>query len=452
MADANKGFQDEPNENNDDHIRKRRRTVRKGTHSCWACRRRKEKCLYEDGGICAGCLRPGTKCVSQRFADNETLQSSAATATATRLQRIEEIVAQLASQIKSQSHIQEQFHGKSVGSLIPSPTNPTTQPVTSAPATTKSLVTSLSDFPGSISLQALSKTLHESLPCPQDIQLLRKASQRRPILSTIHITKSYKTLHSGGIPATYGVLLEPPSITSGPILVARYMFQLAISLQEMQSNMYPELACLTEPATILTERCAEAAMSLVTRQDNLLGSIESLEAVVLESLYQCNSGRLRLSWMAVRRAMVLAQSLGLHLARGDDNHSRDTLHYLESNGTRVELAHLWFRIVHYDLQLSRMLGFPPGELDAIKMENASSLSSYNMTGETPEGYLEQVYRHVMVLTLEQRSSDRTSPDAKVTQTLVQELQKAASSIPSQWWLPPNLIESSKSPDKLFWDM
>ncbi|KAH8712049.1 hypothetical protein GQ44DRAFT_812890 [Phaeosphaeriaceae sp. PMI808] len=54
--------------------------------------------------------------------------------------------------------------------------------------------------------------------------------------------------------------------------------------------------------------------------------------------------------------------------------------------------------------------------------------------------------------LAQRSSDPTSPDVKATQALDQELQRAANSVPSQWWLPPNLAESSKSPHKLFWDM
>jgi hypothetical protein len=58
-----------------------------------------------------------------------------------------------------------------------------------------------------------------------------------------------------------------------PILLARYMLQLAILLQEMPSSTYPELAYLIEPAVALTERCANTAMNLVTRQDDLLGSV-----------------------------------------------------------------------------------------------------------------------------------------------------------------------------------
>lgn len=41
--------------------------VRKGTHSCWECRRRKVKCTFasEEDTICVTCRRRSTKCASQ---------------------------------------------------------------------------------------------------------------------------------------------------------------------------------------------------------------------------------------------------------------------------------------------------------------------------------------------------------------------------------------------------
>jgi hypothetical protein len=450
------------NHQHDDHARKRRRSLRKGTHSCWACKRRKEKCSYEDGDRCTGCLRRGTRCVSQRFADNEATPAATATATATdtRLQRIEDLVAQLTSHIQTQN--QRQMYTPPVTGPSPSPAPSAPLPQTAPPAPTtyffaSSLPVAAKELVASTTVSAsaakLSQALHSSLPCPQDIQLLRNASARHPVLSTIHITTSYATLHRHGIQVTHGVLSDPPLVTSEPVLLARYMLQVAIFLQEMPPIMYPELAHLVEPAAALTERCANTAMNLVTRQDDLLGSMESLEGVILESVYQCNSGRLRLSWMAVQRAIRLAQTMGLHLLRGNSSSSlRDTLHYIDPNGTRAELPHLWFRIVHYDLQLSRMLGLPPSVTLASRNKNKGTLSSLDIAVETPEGYLEQVYSHVMILALAERSSEPGTPDLKATQALDQELQRAANAIPSQWWLPPNLAESSKNPVKLFWDI
>lgn len=52
----------------------KRRKIRKGTKSCWECKKRKMKCVYADPSspadteaICVGCQRRGSKCVSQEF-------------------------------------------------------------------------------------------------------------------------------------------------------------------------------------------------------------------------------------------------------------------------------------------------------------------------------------------------------------------------------------------------
>jgi hypothetical protein len=444
----------------DHRVRKRRRSLRKGTHSCWACKRRKEKCSFDDGDICTGCVRRGTECVSQRFVDNDAAHATAAIATATRLQRIEDKVAQLASQLQSQS----QMFTSPVMSSTPGTTPRAMLSDTTRPASKTNLSPSISEagqglavpITASIRLNEphlLSRALLASLPCAQDIQLLRKASARRPVLSILHITTAYSTIRRDGIQPTDGVLSEPPLVASEPVLIARYMLRIAIFLQDMQPVAYPELACLVESAAVLAERCASTAISLVTRQDDLLGSIESLEGVILESIYQCNSGRLRLSWMAVQRALLLAQTMGLDSAKDtDSSQSRDAVHLLDPYNTRTELPHLWFRIFHYNLQLSRMLGLPPGVHDMTKNKNNDTITPYDVATETPEGYLERVYRHVMILALTQKSSDRGPPDIKMTEALDQELQRASNSVPSHWWLPPNLAESSNNPLDSFWDM
>jgi hypothetical protein len=401
--------------------------------------------------------------VSQRFADDEITQattvtstaSSTAAVTATRLQRIEDMVVQLTSQVQSQvgsrDLSQRQDYTPPRTTWNPGPTSQTKPPQTVPPMSTahsdspslltvEEVVTSTTNLARSARLRVLSHDLHSSLPCPQDIALLRKASERRPVLSLVHITTSYTTLRRDGIQPTQGVLPEPPPVASEPVLMARYMLQIAIFLQDMQATMYPELICLVEPATALIERCATTAINLVTRQDDLHGSIESLEGVILESVYQCNTGHLRLSWMAVQRAMLLAQTMGLHSA-GTNSHVQDTRHVLEPSGTRADLAHIWFRIVHYDLQLSRMLGLPPATAGVSRTNNKdqSVMPPYDVAVDTPEGYLERVHLYVS-----------SPPEVITPQALEQKLQRAANSLPSQWWLPPNLAECSHTSSKLFW--
>lgn len=49
----------------------KRRKVRKGTQSCWECRRRKIRCTFTGSheDTCDGCLRRGNACVSQEYPD-----------------------------------------------------------------------------------------------------------------------------------------------------------------------------------------------------------------------------------------------------------------------------------------------------------------------------------------------------------------------------------------------
>ncbi|KUM63495.1 hypothetical protein ACN42_g3570 [Penicillium freii] len=50
----------------------KRQKLRKGTHSCWACKRRKMKCVFDpfDNTICKPCQIRGSKCVSQEFPED----------------------------------------------------------------------------------------------------------------------------------------------------------------------------------------------------------------------------------------------------------------------------------------------------------------------------------------------------------------------------------------------
>lgn len=51
----------------------KRRKVRKGTRSCWECRRRKAKCTFTvpHDIVCITCRRRGSKCVSQDVIEDD---------------------------------------------------------------------------------------------------------------------------------------------------------------------------------------------------------------------------------------------------------------------------------------------------------------------------------------------------------------------------------------------
>lgn len=72
----------------------KRRKVRKGTQSCWECRRRKVRCIFSisTNTVCDHCARRGTPCVSQEMCEEPS--SNVKTPLESRIGRIEELLAQ----------------------------------------------------------------------------------------------------------------------------------------------------------------------------------------------------------------------------------------------------------------------------------------------------------------------------------------------------------------------
>ena len=57
---------------NDEPTAKRRK-IRKGTQSCWECKKRKVRCIWAvpSSNICDNCMRRKTPCISQEFPDED---------------------------------------------------------------------------------------------------------------------------------------------------------------------------------------------------------------------------------------------------------------------------------------------------------------------------------------------------------------------------------------------
>lgn len=166
---------------------------------------------------------------------------------------------------------------------------------------------------------------------------------------------------------------------------------------------------------------------------------------MMESMYQVNVGNLRRSWAAGRRAIGIAQLMGLD--RSDHHVRYKTL----DPQTRHDPHIMWFRVVFLDRHLSLMLGLPQGSLDH------SVASDERLEKETSTGRLERIQCVIASRILDRNASSRASnyldPDQlELTEVLNVKLQKAARSLPSKWWRAPNLENvTSTSSEALFWD-
>lgn len=80
----------------------RRKRIRKGTKSCWECKRRKIKCQLssEDVPVCSGCLARGTHCLSQEYPEDRE-PSNNGSHVGERLGRVEQLLETLVAKISA---------------------------------------------------------------------------------------------------------------------------------------------------------------------------------------------------------------------------------------------------------------------------------------------------------------------------------------------------------------
>ena len=215
-------------------------------------------------------------------------------------------------------------------------------------------------------------------------------------------------------------LLGFPAPNMHPVLIARDMLQLAIFLQHLHPDLHREILGLSSALKAIMEGLADLAISLVTTNDELLGSIEGLECVMLESMFQINVGNFRRSWVAGRRAMGIAQLMGLN--RSDNRAQYKVL----DPKTNCYPNFIWFRILYLDRQLCLMLGLSQGSLDQCIASDAM------LTKDTSLGRLERIHCVIASRILERNESNTNFHDHVLTRNLNMEMQKAARSLPSKW--------------------
>ncbi|KAH8775194.1 hypothetical protein F5883DRAFT_411144 [Diaporthe sp. PMI_573] len=375
-------------------VQVKRRKLRKGTHSCWECKRRKMRCIFvpSDAATCSGCRRRGSQCVSQDFPEDVTVSFAAA---------------------ESQDEALPHSHGANV--------NRVDEDTATAIGTPGEIVND----------QELSAVLHASLPSQKEITRICTASDRSAVLPQETMTAPFMVLEQRGL-KTAETLLERPESNAHPVLLARYMLLLATLIQSRG------IKNLSESDQAVMERLVDITTLRVTKNDKFMGTIEGLECLMIESTYHSNVGNLRRGWLTIRRAMSVAQLMGLNRAQGQMQYDR--LGAL----THYDPRTMWFRIVDHDRYLCLMLGLSQGSLDRGMASDAVLVS------DTALGRIERIHCVIASRILERNESSSGSDDPTLTRSLDAELQKAARQLPSKWWLVPDLRRSG-DPQASFWD-
>ncbi|KAK3308466.1 putative Zn(II)2Cys6 transcription factor [Chaetomium strumarium] len=410
-----------------------RKKVRKGTRSCWECKRRKIKCVMEGPAetLCQGCKGRGTACIGQEFPDVPTIPGTPGTSSKQvgvedRLGRVETLVEQLVEHLVKDKDVRASGAPKDPDlsdylrrDCPPRPVPPLT-PATSEVQHVRS--------PFSTKYAELSHKLCAAWPSQRDIDLLLSV----PVGTAGFLLEKASCAKRLNFSSPREILRLAPLPGDHPTLIARRLFFLAIFLRGVPSSV-PALGRLSVSYRQLMTRAAEAA-GLVTSNDALVSSLEGIECIVMDIVYQDDAGNIRGAWMAARRAIAMAQMLGIHrVSRGTNSSSPQVLE--PESRTRLDPKRMWFRLVQTDLYLSLMLGLPPASSDT---DIASQEALEGCTA------VERMRRFHCAATARilQRNDDNMR-DSASTYEVDGLLQKASASMPPQWWLPPTFSVSRR---------
>ncbi|KAK2776205.1 hypothetical protein FQN53_002839 [Emmonsiellopsis sp. PD_33] len=367
----------------------KRRKVRKGTQSCWECKRRKTRCTFAapTETVCDGCRSRRTKCVGQEFVHEVggRIDKRRGGRERGRTRRVEE----------RGDGDGVDFRGREITDLI--------------------------EMTGS--LDGISRALLSAWPDEHDLDLILTIPVH--VWESLHgvVCMPYSRFSSYRTAQSSRQILRLPPPGSHPVLIARRLLMLGGFLQAVPPSSATRLSDTSSDYRTIMSRAVNAVSRLVTSNDELLDSLEGIECVMLESMYENNAGNLRRTWLINRRAMVMAQMMGLHTGACVSSSSI----VLEAEARdRIDPNIMWFRIVCTDRYLSLMLGLPQGSL-----ENVFG-SPQALTCCTAIERMERIMTVAGGLILQRNSAQRT--DLAVTRKVDTMLQQAAALMPPQWWL------------------
>ncbi|ATY63675.1 C6 zinc finger domain containing [Cordyceps militaris] len=379
-----------------------RRKVRKGTQSCWECKRRKIRCTFAapTDAVCDGCKSRQTRCVGQEYEDEETPPAGRK---ADRLRRMESIIEDLVKKKKEHQSAGDESPGDDGSTPDQKYTVPPSLDLHTPEDLTRHLIAlwpSQPELDRIVASQACTALLLNGIVCePYEGHLdthtacLGQATQR------------------------------PDPATAHPALVARNAMLLVTLLDSL-----PPAA--SARSTALQDQLYAAAARLVAAGHEHMASLHGLESHLVETAYLANRGNLRRAWLVNRRGMSLAQLAGLPT----------------SAAATARSDYVWFRLVCSDRHLSLLLGLPQATT-----ENAFATPAA-LEALPPLERFERIMVVACSLIL-QRNGAGQAGDLDTTYEIDTTLQRAAALLTPQWWLvtPPTLARLEGSGAAAFYE-
>ncbi|KAK3942864.1 transcription factor sdnS [Diplogelasinospora grovesii] len=278
----------------------------------------------------------------------------------------------------------------------------------------------------SVRHEKVCRTLYSLFPSQHSIDAITQASAGPYFVTSLFYC--FRDGLEGKTESHHTVSVIPPLAGSHPTVLARRLVQLGICMQQLPPAFDTQKLQMKGTLPETMHNIISTVANLVTSNDEIVGTAEGLECLVLQGFWHANAGNLRKAWLSYRRAMSLAQLMGI------DRGSRRALKYADAAtdpSQRPTPEGLWYRIIYCDRYLSLLLGLPVGSTDN------SFASEEGMRRDTQMERLEKLHAVAAARIVDRNTQGTSSAQAyALTQTIDHDLEAAARLLGQEWWSEP----------------
>lgn len=290
-------------------------------------KRRKVKCIpSKDASVCAGCLERGILCLSQEYTDDPSLQHDSELPLTQRMARVESLLETLL----------ERMTQSQPGQLA-----------------TPSVLSTSNEW------QPLSRSLHNGyesqaeISCPtgrhealhqklaalllqfhqNEVDFLLASSHGWWLIQQ-HITPYSLSANEIDFEESFNIAAVSKL---PPIPITRTLLCIAICIQQLSPELNTQNFRGKVPLQEMMRNIMDFVVQNVTSDDSLTGSVQGIECLAFQAIYEVNAGNLRRSWVTFRKAITIAHLQGLHnMTVNSPPEERSVM--------EIKRHHLWYHI------------------------------------------------------------------------------------------------------------
>jgi hypothetical protein len=180
----------------------------------------------------------------------------------------------------------------------------------------------------------LRQELMALIPSPETVERISEPGTSWWVIRSAYFEENDISL----LPLPLEVLWE-----SHPAAIGKNILWIAMALQQLPPDFDVDTLGLSEPPKVLAEKVIATVTKLVCSDDSVATCLDGLECLLLQGMILANNGKLRSAWLSHRRAVDIAQLIGIH--RG-----------VTAAAFRSRVTFLWRYLLTVDREFSLILG------------------------------------------------------------------------------------------------